>query len=50
MINTFKIGWPEDMWNLFVKEYTSSIEQKKKLQPAVWKKWGNILMKLISVI
>ncbi len=50
MVNTYKDDWPDEFWQSFVKEYRRIIEQFKELQPSKWRKWGKILMKLITLI
>lgn len=50
MVNSYKEGWPDDMWESFVKEFNRRLELYKELQPSKWQKWGRILMKLVSMI
>jgi len=50
VVNNYKEGWPDDMWELFVKEFHLRLELYKELQPAKWEKWGKVLVKLILII
>jgi len=50
VINNYKEGWPDDMWESFVGEFHRRLELYKELQPSKWQKWGNILVKLISML
>ena len=50
MVDSYKDGWPVDLWESFVKDYHRVLEQCKKMQPSKWKRWGNVLMKLVTII
>jgi len=50
VVNNYKEGWPDDMWESFVKEFHLRLELYKELQPPKWQKWGKVLVKLISMI
>lgn len=49
LVNRYKEGWPDDMWESFVDEYHRRLELYKELQPSKWAKWGKILMQLVSI-
>jgi len=40
MVGSYKEGWPEDLWESFVKDYHRVLEQCKEMQPSKWKRWG----------
>lgn len=48
LLDSYKDGWPDELWKSFVKEYRLTIERYKTLQPSKWKKWGKRFLDIIS--
>ncbi len=50
LVINYKEWWPDDMWDNFIKEFRLAIEKYRELQPSVWKKWGKIFLKLLTIL